>query len=172
MAKCMGRVRIELDTNLSPLTISGRVMNELCQHARETQPEECCGVITGNDEEPYRNVFRCRNEMTRYHLEDPENYPRDGKKAFHMNEVDYFSALKQAEQAGERVCAIYHSHVEAGAYFSEMDQEFAEHELFPFPNIAHIVIAVWEGPMTQLGIFDRAAPEESFVGRRLEARPD
>ncbi len=44
--------------------------------------------------------------------------------------------------------------------------------LFPFPDVAHIVIAVWEGPATQLGIFDRLVDGESFVGRRLEARPD
>lgn len=168
----MGRVRIELDTNLSPITISGRVMNELCAHARETQPEECCGLITGNDEEPYRSVFRCRNEMSQYHRKDPVRYPRDGKKAFYMNEVDYLTALGEAEKAGERVAAIYHSHVEAGAYFSEMDQKFAEHELFPFPDVAHIVIAVGEAPVTQLGIFDRLGPDEPFVGRILEARPD
>ena len=81
-------------------------------------------------------------------------------------------ASKEAEKAGERVCAIYHSHVEAGVYFSQMDQEFAEHELFPFPNVAHIVISVGEGPTTKLGIFDRSSPDEHFVGRLLEARPD
>jgi proteasome lid subunit RPN8/RPN11 len=168
----MGRIRIELDSKLSPTTVSGRVLNDLCAHAREIQPEECCGLITGNDVEPYQNVYRCRNEMTLYHRRDPVRYPRDGQKAFYMNEVDYLTASKEAEKVGERVNAIYHSHVGAGSYFSEMDQEFAEHELFPFPDVAHIVIAVWEGPVTQLGIFDRVVGGDGYVGRRLEARPD
>ena len=110
--------------------------------------------------------------MTLCHRKDPVQYPRDGGNAFYMNEVDYLTALKEAEKVDERVCAIYHSHVGAGVYFSEMDQEFAEHELFPFPDVAHIVIAVWDGPATQLGIFERRVDGENFAGRRLEARPD
>jgi proteasome lid subunit RPN8/RPN11 len=168
----MGRIRIEVDSNLSPKMVSGRVLNELCSHARETQPEECCGLVTGNDEEPYRSVYRCRNDMTLCHRKDPVQYPRDGEKAFYMNEVDYLTALKEAEKVGESVRAIYHSHVGAGTYFSEMDQEFAEHELFPFPDVAHIVIAVWEGPVTKLGIFESEVGKAGFVGRRLEARSD
>ncbi len=168
----MGRIRIELDTSLAPVTISGRVLNELCAHARETQPEECCGLIAGNDEELYRSMYRCRNEMTLCHRKDPAQYPRDGKKAFLMNQVDYLTALQEAEKVGEEVQAVYHSHVGAGVYFSEMDQEFAEHELFPFPDVAHIVIAVWDGPAAQFGIFDRRVDSEGFVGRRLVAGPD
>lgn len=151
------------------MIIAGRVLNELCGHALETQPEECCGLITGTSDERFASVYRCRNEMTRYHGEDPELYPRDGTKAFYMNETDYLKAANDAEEKGQLVTAVYHSHVGVGAYFSEMDQEFAAHELFPFPNVAHIVIAVGEGGYKQLGVFERASAEESFVGRVLEA---
>ena len=109
--------------------------------------------------------------MTRLNGIDPERYPRDGTKAFYMNEADYLKAAEDAEGRGESVTAVYHSHVDAGVYFSEMDQEFAEHELFPFPGVAHFVIAVDGGPMPRCGVFERPNPNEPFIGRKLEAIP-
>ncbi len=167
----MGRERIELDPQRAPLVISGRVMNEFCAHARETQPEECCGLITGSPDQPYRTAYRCRNEMTALHLQDAERYPRNGKKAFYMNPTDYLKAMDEAAQQGELVSAIYHSHVGAGAYFSEMDQEYAEQETFPFPDVAHIVIAVFDGQVKQLGVFERKEAGLPFLGRPLVAEP-
>lgn len=167
----MGRERIDLQANRPPLLVSRRLLNELCAHARETQPEECCGLITGDDDHRFRSVYRCRNEMTLYNTKDPERYPRDGTKAFYMNETDYLKASQDAEGRGESVTAIYHSHVGAGAYFSEMDQEFAEHELFPFPDVAHIVIAIFGGQVKQVGVFERSGGNGPFIGRRLEAQP-
>jgi proteasome lid subunit RPN8/RPN11 len=69
-------------------------------------------------------VVRCRNEATPRHLKDPEIQPRDGREAFVMNEHDYASAEKFAEARGERVTAVYHSHVGAGAYLSETDLDY------------------------------------------------
>jgi proteasome lid subunit RPN8/RPN11 len=165
----MGRFRIDPDMTRPPVRIPGRVLNELCAHALQTQPEECCGLIMGDATERFRCIVRCRNDMSLHHRKDPERYPRDGSKAFYMNESDYLSAQTDAEQRGEQPHAIYHSHVGAGAYFSEMDQEYAEHELFPFPEAAHIVMAVWGGKVTQLGIFERDPETSLFTGRGLEA---
>ena len=66
--------------------------------------------------------------MTLYHTKDPQRYPRDGKKAFYMSESDYLKAIENAAGNAETVNAVYHSHVGAGAYFSQMDREFAEHD--------------------------------------------
>ncbi len=164
----MGRERIDLEEGRPPLLIARRVLNEFCAHARETQPEECCGLITGDGEQRFRTVYRCRNEMTLYHRKDPERYPRDGKKAFYMNESDYLKAMEDAESRGETVNAVYHSHVGAGSYFSAMDQEFASHELFPFPDVAHVVISVWDEQVNQLGVFERDDASGQFTGRSLE----
>lgn len=167
----MERTRIDLDPDLRPVSISGRVLNEICAHARETQPEECCGLIMGNGVDRFLSVYRCRNDMTLHHQKDPERYPRDGSKAFYMNESDYMKAWREAEERGEEPRAVYHSHVGAGAYFSEMDQQFAADELFPFPGVAHIVIGIWDRQVTQVGIFEPDRRGGSFVGRRLEVCP-
>lgn len=164
------RLRIAPDPQLAPVQIPGRTLNEICAHARESQPEECCGLVTGLAAEPFRTVYRCRNEMTALHRSDPEVHPRDGTAAFYMSEVDYLAAQEEAEARGESVVAIYHSHVGVGAYFSELDQEFASHALFPFPDAAHIVVGVFDGKISEAGIFEPA--EAGFVGRYLEARAE
>ena len=85
-----------------------------------------------------------------------------------MNEIEYMQALKDAESRGEHPSVVYHSHVEAGAYFSEMDLAFAEHDLFPFPDAAHIVIALAAGKVTDAAIFERDAETGVFNGSRIE----
>ena len=162
---------ISIDASAAALRIPGRVLNELCTHARETQPEECCGLVSGDETVRFRNVHRCRNDMTRQHEVDPESYPRDGRHAFHMNELDYMRAQKDAEEQGHMVTAVYHSHVAAGVYLSELDLQFANHALFPFPQASHIVVAVSAAPVATVlgaGIFER---DESGLlrGRSLEA---
>jgi proteasome lid subunit RPN8/RPN11 len=164
----MPRARVDLDPLLSPVRVSGRVMHELCNHALESQPEECCGLVTGDAAERFATPYRCRNEMSARHRADPESYPRDGTRAFLMNEVDYMHAQQDAEERGEQVTAVYHSHVGAGAYFSEMDQEFASSPLFPFPDVSHIVLAVWEHRVSGAGIFERDPVTGRYLGALIE----
>ena len=166
---------IQVQSDLEPVTISRRVLNELCSHALETRPEECCGLVSGVADEPFQSVHRCRNTMTLQHQNDPKSYPRDSRKAYYMSEVDYLRAQKEAEARGEMVTAVYHSHVAAGVYFSEMDQDFADHELFPFPMAAQIVLAVGTAAVDRVlgvGIFEREAGTGRFRGRTLDARPE
>lgn len=165
------REQIEIDEHAPARVIPGRLLNELFTHALETRPEECCGLVTGSAADPFRSAHRCRNTMTQQNRNDPKAYPRDGTEAYYMSELDYLRAQKEAESRGERVTAVYHSHVAAGVYLSEMDQDFADHPLFPFPDAAQIVLAV--GPqkvdrVLSAGVFERDA-NGRFRGRRLEA---
>ena len=166
MTKALLQIEVSLDR--SPVLVLGSVMHELCAHALESQPEECCGLVLGSEAQPFAQIVRCRNEMTARHQGDPVTYPRDGRHAFYMSEVDYLKASTEAEARGERVTAVYHSHVGAGAYLSEMDLAFAEHALFPFPQAAQIVLAVWDRNIAAAGIFERDPESGRFVGSSLE----
>ena len=73
--------------------------------------------------------------MNRHHRRDPFNYPRDARHAFHMRETDY----QRVVQRGRGARAPGDGHLplprqRRGAYFSELDQEFASQPLFPFPD--------------------------------------
>jgi proteasome lid subunit RPN8/RPN11 len=159
--------RVEVDEEIPEAEIAPRILNELCAYARESLPEECCGLILGDDRERYGRVVRCRNVMTARHHEDPLNYPRDARQAYFMSPEDYQLAQQDADQAGERITAVFHSHVDSGAYLSEMDLEYAEDERFPFPKADQIVIAVFEGKVRTLALFRRDEQDEVFEGRRI-----
>jgi proteasome lid subunit RPN8/RPN11 len=107
--------------------------------------------------------------MTRLHRQDPVRYPRDGREGFHMNEADVLQAQKLADQEGWRVTGVYHSHADAGPYFSVLDQEFALQPGFPFPDALHIVVSVLEGLVKEVAAFARDASPEGFSGRLLSA---
>ena len=159
--------RVDVDASQPPLVLPGRILNELCAHALETLPEECCGLILSQRSARFGQLVRCRNEMTRLHLADPCSHPRGGSTAFWMNEGDHAHAQALAEAAGDVVTAVYHSHVDVGAYLSELDVEYAEHTLFPYPTADQIVIAVQERHVVGLGLFQREAPGKSYVGRAI-----
>jgi len=161
------RRRADVDETLPPVVISGRILNELFNHALETQPEECCGLIIGNRQDRYQRVVRCRNDMTQRHQRDPVQYPRSGTDAFWMNEHDYQRAQEKAESDGLGVTAVYHSHVGSAVYFSEMDLAYAESKWFPFPDAEHFVISVSEGAVRGLGVFARDEAGGAFRGRTV-----
>jgi proteasome lid subunit RPN8/RPN11 len=164
------RRRIDVDEALPPVAIPGRILNELCAHALETLPEECCGLIVGDERQRFVRLVRCRNEMTRLHHEDPQSHPRDGRSAFWMNEGDYLQAREQAAAEGQQVTAVYHSHVGVGSYLSEEDLAYAEHDFFPFPEADQLVVAVFDRHVKHIAAFQRPAPGQAFVGRAVEAR--
>ena len=158
--------RIEVDPNLSPRVIPARILNELCKHAVEGD-EECCGLVVSERGGRYGRVVSVWNEMTQLHERDPETYPRDGRSAYHMNAGQVMKISREVERTGEAVTAVYHSHVGAGAYLSEIDLEYARHPLFPFPKADQIVLSTFEHRVREVAIF---VPEGGgFVGRRLQA---
>ena len=158
---------VEANPELSPVVIPGRLLNEIFTHALESYPEECCGLLTGRRAGGFDAIHRCRNEMTRLHRQDPAAYPRGGERAFHMNEFDYMRVQREAEASGASVTGVYHSHVEAAAYFSEDDQESARQEMYPFPKVDHIVISVVGRAVKEVAAFRWLPGEGRFEGRTL-----
>lgn len=132
----------------------------------EWAPEECCGLIVGNSLERYLRVERCTNEMTAMHVADPQQYPRDGKTAYYMSTKDVLRVQRETEAAGEVITAVYHSHVGAHPYLSDVDLEYAEHALFPFPAADHIVVQVMEQSARGVGLFRRGT--RGFSGHPVE----
>jgi proteasome lid subunit RPN8/RPN11 len=163
------RERITVDRQQVPLAVPARVLAELQEHARETHPEECCGLIVGRELGALERVVRCRNELTRLHQQAPNEFPRDGREGFHMNEADVLQAQKFADAEGWLVTGVYHSHADAGPYFSTLDQEFALQPGFPFPDALHIVVSLLEGLVKEVAAFERDDTPAGFSGRLLLA---
>jgi proteasome lid subunit RPN8/RPN11 len=162
--------RIELDPKIAPRRMPSDVLQEICRHALEVVPEECCGFVIGDDREPFSRIVRISNIMTKRHLEDPKAFPRDARFAYYMAETEYQRALEEADARSERVNAIYHSHVDEDCYLSADDLAFAVHPLYPLPEASQIVVSVLAERIKTMGFFERIDGEGTpFRGRLLEA---
>ncbi|MAI77867.1 MAG: hypothetical protein CL917_02900 [Deltaproteobacteria bacterium] len=165
------RKRIDFNVNSPAVSVPGTVLHEMCSHALDAVPEECCGLITGSPEAPFGRVSRITNVMNKMHLNNPNQYPRDARVGYYMAEVEYLSALSQAEARGESVTGVYHSHVDAGAYLSGEDLAYAENPLFPFPGAFQIVLGVTAGRIKEVAYFGVDRESGGFLddcGRLIE----
>ena len=128
---------------------------EICRHALDVAPEECCGLVLGNADERFVRAVRITNVMTKMHVEDPIAFPKDARHAYYMAEIEYLRALDEAEARSETVSAVYHSHFGQGCYLSQDDLAFAAHPLFPFPEAAQIVVSVLGNRVQEVGSSSR-----------------
>lgn len=166
--------RVDLSTELESRSIPNDILHEICKHALDVAPEECCGLVLGGNAGWAVRVARITNVMTKMHAADPDAFPRDARHAYYMSEVEYLRAVREAEEAGEHVSAVYHSHFGQGCYLSPDDVAFATHPLFPFPDAAQIVVSLLDGEVKQAGVFEPRSDSSGargFVGRPLEAIP-
>jgi proteasome lid subunit RPN8/RPN11 len=157
-----------MDESELPVTIPARVLNELRAHARESSPEECCGLVFRAGAQRYGRAVRGHNVMTQRRAEDPELFHVDNRSAYYMSERDVLDAIRAQEEEGALVTAVYHSHVGAGAYLSDSDLSYARHALFPFPRADHIVLSVL-GDRVESRIFLRSG--DQFEERPLREEP-
>jgi len=129
------------------LQLSAAVLQELHAHALECYPNECCGFISGPASEPKQLTKSARevNEADKFHKLDPVTFPRTARTYFKINELRAARAFEQGDKSAEPIKVIYHSHCDAGAYFSAEDAAtFASDETLMWP-CAFIVVSVMEG---------------------------
>lgn len=90
--------------------------------ARYGTDEEACGYLSG----PAGDVVcdetvPLPNLANKLHKLDPETYFRTGRTFFAFNEKKFDDAVAAGKAAGRPVKVLYHSHLDAGAYFSPTD---------------------------------------------------
>lgn len=87
--------------------LNKRLIAEMITHALEADPEESCGLLVGN--ETADRVVRMQNV-----------HPQPGRR-YEMSPVELMRVEGLAEDNGEQIVAIYHSHTFTQAYPSETD---------------------------------------------------
>ncbi len=134
------------------------------RQAEGEYPAECCGVIFVKDgPRAERRLYPCRNIQDERHTEDPLSYPRRSRAAYFMHPQDTFH-VHRAQDSGEQVHVIYHSHIDAGAYFSETDKRNALPGGVPaFPETTYVVVSVVDGKMRDVQAFRWAEEARDFV---------
>ncbi|MCB9591619.1 MAG: Mov34/MPN/PAD-1 family protein [Sandaracinaceae bacterium] len=123
------------------------VLDDIEAHAVEEYPSECCGFVAGPADDPPLASQGARevNEADKYHRLDPERFPRTSKMYFKINELRAARSFEAGEASGQPIKVIYHSHCDAGAYFSAEDAAtFASEGQLMWP-CAFLVVSVVEG---------------------------
>ncbi len=113
------RVLVTEDAHVQ-IKIHRKVIGQMILHALEEDPQECCGVLLGSGDEASRLV-RIRNVAG-----DPE-------RRYSMDPMEQQDAEQQADEAGEMITAIYHSHTYTQAHPSVID-------------VRNAVNSMWTGP--------------------------
>jgi proteasome lid subunit RPN8/RPN11 len=134
------------------------------RHARTEYPAECCGVLLvrpGATED--RRLLACRNIQDELHARDPGRFPRTARTAYYIAHEDLLQIARR-EGEGFEVRVIYHSHVDAGAYFSETDRRNAMVDGVPaYPQATYVVVAVAEGRVADTRAHRFSAETHEFV---------
>jgi glutamate-1-semialdehyde 2,1-aminomutase len=130
-------------------------------HALEEYPYESCGVIVSRGAE--RRLLRCRNVQNDLHARDPERHPRDARTAYYIDPKDLLR-ISDFEQQGFSLAVIYHSHADAGAYFSPTDRRQALVNGEPtYPEATYVVVSVVSGKIEATAAFRWEAERADFL---------
>ncbi len=106
------------------LVLPRKLREEVLAEARESVPQECCGLLLGEDEVA-RRVLPCKN----VHRTPETRYLID------MTQV--FEAFKASRDFDRELVAIYHSHQRSPAYPSPTDRAEAQ-----WPLAAYVIVSL------------------------------
>lgn len=147
------------------LSIPAKYLEKIRTQAQRDYPHETCGILIGpkNQKELVTEIYPCRNVQDEYRAQDPATFPRDSRTAYFIDPRDLFRIQKEAREKGCAMRVIYHSHVEAGAYFSEEDRRIALSEGGPaYPGVSYLVISVRGGKAGEISLFSWDESTQTF----------
>jgi proteasome lid subunit RPN8/RPN11 len=152
------------------LTIPRALLEEIHAHARAEYPSECCGLIAG-PRQPTGALDQALpevNEADKYHRLDPEHFPRTSKTYFKINELRAAKAFDRGEASDRPIKVIYHSHCDAGSYFSPEDAAtFARQGQLMWP-CAFLVVSVIAGEVRSQQLWSHVPGTDTFEESTLE----
>lgn len=143
---------------LGGVTIAADVLRRVHEEAVSAyaRDEESCGFLTGPAGEPLvvDGIVPMENRANKLHELDPETYPRTARMYFDIDPLKFEKAIASGQREGRPVKVLYHSHLDAGAYFSETDAAAAcmgGDE--PAYDLAYLVTSVEKGKVADFRLF-------------------
>ncbi len=119
--------------------ISRSLVDEMVAHARESLPNECCGILAGPGEETAR-IYRMTNvEASPFR--------------FSMDPGELAAVDAEAGDNGWNLLAIYHSHTQSEAYPSDTDIRFAGGTAELWPDTRYVLVSLIDQDNPAVRIF-------------------
>ena len=157
------------------LVVSRAIVDRVDEEARKAygRDEESCGFLVGPAGEAryVDGVVPMINRANALHRLDPETYPRTGRTYFDIDSMKFESAIARSESEARPVKVLYHSHLDAGAYFSATDAEVAKMGQGEPPwDLAYLVTSVLKGRVDARTLFVWSPEAKEFVESPLVVR--
>lgn len=148
-------------------------------HAEREYPQECCGFLTAPLSSGLLGplvVLPVTNAQDRLHRENPSLFQRTARDAFFMEPRELLDTEKKNRESGRFTAVIYHSHIDADAYFSEEDERAALMNGHPaYPGVLHLVVSVRAGRANHFRVFGWSQETRRFeeiLGGSLTETPE
>ena len=109
-------------------SLKSEVIAALIAHARETAPDECCGLLLGRGDEIVEAV-RARNAA------------EPAATRFLIDPKDHIDARRDGRMRGLDVVGFYHSHPRSGATPSDTDLAEAA-----YPGSLYVIVGLGADP--------------------------
>lgn len=144
------------------LRVSAEVQEEIAQHGEASFPDECCGVLLGNEADGVRTVEQ---------LLPIENQwdEAERRRRFLITPEEMLRAEREARKLGLDILGFYHSHPDAPARPSDFDREHA------WPWYAYVIAEVRGGEFVTMTSWtlrdDRQAYDEQEIVAMKETAP-
>jgi [CysO sulfur-carrier protein]-S-L-cysteine hydrolase len=121
------------------------ILEAIARLAEAETEREVCGLVTAQPGGMLR-VVPVENVADRYHALDPARFPGTARLGFFMEPSRLAQVLEEIDDTRGEVAAVYHSHVEAGAYLSAKDREEAVvGGIQQIPGAEYLVVGVRNG---------------------------
>lgn len=116
----------------------------------EADPErEVCGFVVRRADA--LEVVAVPNVADRYHAHDPRAFPRTSRDSYLMEPRAQLRVHEELAATGGEIAAVWHSHVEVGAYFSAKDRDDAVVDGVPLvPGADYLVLGVRRGRVDEV----------------------
>lgn len=132
-----------------PLSYPPEVVARIAALCEAEQGREACGFVVRRGRA--LEVVPTRNAADRFHAADPAAFPRTSRDSYVVDPRDQLRVLRELEAWGGEIAAVWHSHVEAVAYFSEKDRSDALPGGVPaVPGADYLVLGVRGGRVTEV----------------------
>lgn len=153
---------------MTPLRISRGLMASVRRHAEEAYPFECCGALLYIDGKMEARQFQ--NAQNENPAVDHEGAVRSAETAYRVSPEDEMRLHRELNEKRAELAAVYHSHPNAAAYFSEMDRHAAmAGGAWDFPAYPdHLVVSVMKGKAQEARAFSWDEEKAEFVERAVE----
>lgn len=138
------------------ILLSPEKLQMMRAHAEKDYPSECCGLLTASQTASDRTVavIPFANAQDEYHARYPDEFPRTSRNGYFLEPRALLAHEKKMRADGQSILAIYHSHIDAGAYFSDEDKRAALSGGEPlYPGVFYFVISVLKGRACEYRIF-------------------